>query len=220
MPHGAGSGFLTEHVPDGSRGVFFGARLLLGSRPSPSSGDERAWRYVDLESSDEPLSDELEILQRIRCKPGTPRELPDGIAPTIYELWAQVQRGIVDEYERRLDPAAEGVRIPESQRWALDLLARETATLASQGEPASRTRTAAAALEVPRSPLVRRRLSALRRALKDGDITPAAAVLGVLDVVADEGLRPADEDAREVLPRLMADRVRLICYQVVHADPA
>jgi hypothetical protein len=64
--------------------------------------------------------------------------------------------------------------------------------------------------------LVRRRLSALRRELKEGDITPAAAVLGVLEVVADEGLRPADEGAREAMPRLTPDRVRLICYQVVH----
>jgi len=168
---------------------------------------------------DEPLSDELEILQRIRCSPGTPRELPDGIAPTLYELWDRVQRGIVEEYERRLDPAAEGVRIPESQRWALDLLARESPGLASHDVPASRVREAAAALEVPRGPLVRRRLSALRRELKDGDITPTAAVLGVLDVVADEGLRPADEDARDVLPKLTPDRVRLICYQVVHRGP-
>ena len=218
MPHGAGSGFLSERVPDGARGVFFGARLLLGARPKPAFGDERAWRYLDLESTDEPLSDELEILQRIRCKPGTPRELPDGIAPTIYELWERVQAGIIEEYERRLDPAAEGVRIPESQRWALDLLATQSASLADQAVPTSRAREAAGALEAPRGPLVRRRLSSLRRELKDGDITPTAAVLGVLEVVADEGLRPADDAGREMFPKLTADRVRLICYQVVHRE--
>jgi hypothetical protein len=58
---------LSERVPAGAARGFFGARLLLGPRPRPSFGDERAWRYVDLESPDEPLSDELEILQRIRC---------------------------------------------------------------------------------------------------------------------------------------------------------
>jgi hypothetical protein len=216
MPHGAGSGFLNERLPDGTRGVFFAVRMLLGPRLRPSSWDERTWRYIDLAQADEPLRDELEILQRIRCKPGTPREMPEGVGPTIYELWERTQHDVLEEYARRLDPAAEAVQIPESQRWALDLLARESATLAERGVPASTVRDAAAALEVPRGPLVRRRLSALRRELKSGDITSAAAVLEILEVVASEGLRPPDDQEREKLPQLTPERVRLICYQVVH----
>jgi hypothetical protein len=216
MPHGAGSGFVNERLPEGSRGVFFAVRMLLGPRLRPSSWDERTWRYIDLAQPDEPLRDELEILQRIRCKPGTPRELPEGVGPTIYELWERTQHDVLEEYARRLDPAAEAIQIPESQRWALDVLARESAALAERGVPASTVRDAAAALEVPRGPLVRRRLSALRRELKSGDITSAAAVVAILEVVASEGLRPPDDEEREKLPQLTPERVRLICYQVVH----
>lgn len=216
MPHGAGSGFANERLPDDALGVFFGVRVLLGSRPQPSRFDERAWRYVEVARSDEPVRDELEIIQRIRCKPGTPRELPEGIAPTLYDLWERTQGEILDEYAQRLDPAAEAVQIPESQRWALDLLAREAAALAEHGVAATTARDTAAALEVPRGPLVRRRLSSLRRELKDGDLTSAAAALAILELVADEGLRPADDEERDRLPQLTSERVRLICYQVVH----
>ena len=46
-------------LPEGARGVFFGVRVLLGPRLEPSSDDERAWRYVDLATPDEPaLADE------------------------------------------------------------------------------------------------------------------------------------------------------------------
>lgn len=82
--------------------------------------------------------------------------------------------------------------------------------------PASMVRAAAAALSVPRAPLVLRQLSALRRELKVGEITRAAAALGVLEVVATEGLRPAEETDQQPPVVLTPDRVRLICYQVVH----
>jgi hypothetical protein len=59
-------------------------------------------------------------------------------------------------------------------------------------------------------------LSAHRRELRDGDITALAAALGVLDVVEREGLRPPDADSQEAPPRIAPDRVRLVCFQVVH----
>ena len=190
MPHGAGSGFRNVELPEGTRGVFFGVRVLLGSRPVPGDTDERAWRYVDVAAPEEPITDELEILRRIRCEEGTPRELPNGIQPTLYELWESTQRAILAEYEERLDPAAAATRIPASQSWAIDLLAAEGPSLAELGVPASALREAAGALSVPRGPLVLRALSARRRELRDGDVTPAGAAIGILDVVQREGLRP------------------------------
>lgn len=215
MPHGAGSGFRTDLLPEGARGVFFCVRVLLGQRAVPGDTDERAWRYVDLASPDEPLMDELEILRRIRCRDGTPREVPDGATLTLYDLWAATQAAIVTEYERRLDPASSGTRVPSSQSWAIDLLAAEGAGLAGRGVRASALREAASALSAPRSPLVLRQLSAIRRELHESDITPAAAALDVLDLIDREGLRPLEDDPTSAPPAVTADRVRLVCYQIV-----
>jgi superfamily II DNA or RNA helicase len=216
MPHGAGSGFRNEQLPEGATGVFFGARVLLGARLDPSADDERGWRYVDLGALDEPsLADELEILQRIRCPASEPRVLPEGITPTLYELWERVEGEILADYAERLDPAQAGVRIPASQEWAIETLAAADGLLAGRDVPASVAREAAAALSVPRGPLVRRRLSLLRAELAKGESTPLAAALGVLDVVEIEGLRPP-EDGDSHPPPLTQERIRLICYQVVH----
>jgi hypothetical protein len=216
MPHGAGSGFRDQVLPEGARGVFFGARVLLGGgRAVPSDRDERAWRFVDLKEPDgDPLRDELEMLRRIRCDDGTPRELPDAIAPTLYELWESVQAAILSEYREQLDPAQQATRVPASQTWAIDLLATEDGNLGEHGVRASVLRNAGSALSVPRGPLVLRQLSALRRQLRDGDVTAAAAALGVLDVVEREGLRPVDDSAGTP-PAVTPERVRLVCWQVV-----
>ena len=217
MPNGAGSGFRNEVLPAGAFGVFFCVRVLLGERAVPGETDERAWRYVDLATPDEPLTDELEILKLIRCKEGTPRELPDDVAPTLYDVWESAQAAIRVEYEERLDPASGATRVPSSQSWAIDLLAREGTGLVERGVRASSLREAASAFSVPRGPLVLRQLSALRRQLRDGDLTAAAAALGVLEVVDREGLRPIDEESAARPPTLTAERVRLICYQVLQA---
>ena len=216
MPHGAGSGFRSELLPAGAVGVFFGARVLLGPQLQPSGNDERAWRYVDLGSLDEAaLADELEILRRIRCDSGEPRALPQRIETTLYELWERVQGEILGEYVERLDPAQAGIRIPASQEWAIELLAASDALLTGRDVPAAVAREAAQALSVPRSPLVMRKLSSWRKDLKTGDTTPIAAALGVLDVVAEEGLRPPEAHESRP-PTLTPERIRLICYQVVH----
>jgi len=216
MPHGAGSGFRTELLPDGARGVFFCVRVLLDERAVSGETDERAWRYVDVATPDAPVADELEILRLIRCKEGTPRELPDDLTSTLYALWDSAQASILAEYEERLDPARGATRVPSSQSWAIDLLAREDRGLAERGVRASSLREAGSALSVPRGPLVLRQLSALRRQLRDGDLTAPAAALAVLEVVDREGLRPIDEESAARPPALTPERVRLICYQVVH----
>jgi len=197
--------------------VFFGVRLLLGHRADSSDADERAWRYVDLATPGEPIVDELEILARIRCAEGTPRELPDGVDLTLYDLWANVQRDVLAEYARRMDPALAASRVPASQTWAIELLAREAAALGENDIRASAIRDAAAALSVPRGPLIQRRLSGMRRELRDGDRTPLAAALGVLEVVESEGLRRVNDTGSASTPvALTHDRVRLVCFQVVH----
>ncbi|MGI8595186.1 MAG: hypothetical protein ACR2ML_12630 [Solirubrobacteraceae bacterium] len=48
----------------------------------------------------EPIVDELEILTRIRCADGTPRELPDGVELTLYDLWSSVQSPVALTPER------------------------------------------------------------------------------------------------------------------------
>lgn len=216
MPHGAGSGFRDTQLPDGTRGVFFGVRLLLGDRVDASPADERAWRYVDLAAPDTSLTDELEILARIRCPEGTPRQLPTDIQPTLYDLWPTVQDDILRAYARRMDPAMASSRVPASQTWAIELLAGQAATLTADGTPASAVRDAAAALSVPRGPIVQRRLSILRRELRDGDSTPLASARGVLDIVASEGLRRVDLATTAVPVALTPERVRLVCFQVIH----
>jgi hypothetical protein len=191
-------------------------RVLLGPRAVPSELDERAWRYLDLATPDEPLRDELEILKLFRCSDGTPREMPEGVAPRLYDLWNAAQGAVMAEYEERLDPVQESTRIPSSQSWAIDMIASEGTGLADRGVRASALREAASALSVPRGPLVLRRLSALRRELREGDLTPAAAVLGVLESIEREGLRPVDEESGSRPPAITRERVRLVCYQVVH----
>jgi hypothetical protein len=216
MPHGAGSGFRDANLPEAAHGVFFCVRVLLGARAQPSELDERAWRYIGLSGEGDPLSDELEMLRRIRCKDGTPRELPDGITPTLFDLWERVQTGVLADYEERLDPARQATRIPSSQSWAIDLLASDAAELGEHGVSASTARDAGSALSVPRSPLVLRRLSGLRRQLKEGDLTPSGAAMGILEIIDNEGLRPIEDDERPEAPQIEPDRVRLICWQVVH----
>ena len=218
MPHGAGSGFRRESLPEGARGVFFCARVLLGERPVPGETDERAWRYVDLTSPERASTDELEILKLIRCEEGTPRELPADVSPTLYELWEAAQSAIRAEYEERLDPASAATRVPSSQSWAIDLLAREGTALTGRGVRASTIREAGSALSAPRGPLILRQLSALRRQVRDGDMTATAAALGVLETVEREGLRPLDDESAAAPPVLTPGRVRLICYQVVHSS--
>jgi hypothetical protein len=218
MPHGAGSGFRDIALPDKARGAFFGVRLLLGARADPSDVDERAWRYIDFAEPDTSIVDELEILARIRCVEGTPRELPEGIELTLYDLWSKVQADVLSEYARRMDPALVASRVPASQTWAIELLAAEAAGLAEQDVRASAVRDAGAALSAPRGPLVLRRLSAVRRQLRAGDVTPRAAALGVLGIVDSEGLRRVDDGANASTPlALTPERVRLVCFQVIHS---
>lgn len=124
------------------------------------------------------------------------------------------------EYQERLDPVQESTRIPSNQSWAIDMIASEGTGLADRGVRANALREAASALSVPRGPLVLRRLSALRRELREGDLTPAAAVLGVLETIEREGLRPVDGESGSRPSAITRERVRLVCYRSSTAEPS
>ena len=215
IPHGAGSGFIDERLPADTTGVFFAVRLLLGARSRPDDRrDQRAWHYVDLADPDHPLTDELEILDRVRCSPGAARILPDGSAPMLYDLWARVQAAIIDQHNQRLDPAVAAAQVPASHLWAIDLLAAQTNALVATGKPVDEIDAAAAALEVDRGPAVQRMLNRPRQLAADGEMSAAEAAREVLEIVARQGLRPVEADEAGVV-ELTPERVRLVCYQVV-----
>ena len=70
-----------------------------------SAGSLRRERGRALRTHDRLLRselDELEILKLIRCNQWTPRELPVGVAPTLYDVWESAQVAIRVEYEERL----------------------------------------------------------------------------------------------------------------------
>jgi hypothetical protein len=166
-------------------------------------------------ASRHPVTDELDILQRIRCEAGMPREFPDDVAPTVYDLWRTVQSDVLRAAEAERDPASGGTRIPRSQAWAIELLAEQAGVLAAHDVRRSHVPEALSALSAPRGPLVQRRLAVVRRQLQDNDTTPAAAALAVLEVVATEGLRALSDAQSSAQPELTTERVRLICYLVV-----
>jgi hypothetical protein len=215
IPHGAGSGFRDERLPANAVGVFFGVRLLLGPRPRPSDRhDQRAWRYIDLTDPDTPIRDELEMLDRIRCAPGTPRQLPDGAAAMLYDLWARVSQEIMDEHNERLDPALAASQVPRSHLWAIDHLATQTGELEADGVTGEEIEAAAASLNVDRGPLVQRMLNRPRQLMADSEMTPIEAALEIIHIVRRQGFRPV-EPGEDRPVALTADRVRLVCYQVV-----
>jgi hypothetical protein len=214
MPHGAGSGFLDERLPAGTRGVGFVTRVLLGSEPKPGPDDQRAWRYVDLSTS-EVVADELTILKRLRCAHGTERDVPEGGDTTLYELWDRVRADLVEELNRRLDPAEAAPQVPASHAWAIGLLAQEVGALAGAGASSQAVQDAVDALSVDRGPVVQRMPNRPRQRLADGAISALAAAQEVLDVVSRQGLRPAEAKTAPTV-EVTPERVRLICWQYVH----
>lgn len=221
MPHGAGSGFRDPSLPSGARGVVFVTRLLLSRNVRPGPLDQRAWRYVPLPfapdeaGAGETESDELDLLRRLRCAAGTPRDVPESTAEALYELWARAQAEIVAEHNERLDPALAAPQIPASHAWALDHVAEQRPALTEGGVPLSAIRDADRALAVDRGPIVQRMLSRPRQQLSDGALSPHEAASEVLRVVEEQGLRPVEEEAEPAVA-LTPERVRLICWQLVH----
>ena len=160
-------------------------------------------------------TDELEILRRARCASGAPRELAGSSAEVLYDLWARVQAEIIEDFNRRLDPAFAAPKIPASHAWALSHLAEQTAELLQTGVSMGTLRDADRALAVDRGPIVQRMLSRQRQQLHDGSISPVEAGQEILRVVDEQGLRPIEEEGDPPVA-LTPERVRLVCWQLVH----
>jgi hypothetical protein len=174
--------------------VVFAARDRRGGRH---------WRAIGADGQLQ--RDDLEML-RVSDPAAAPRaDVPD---LDLDGLWSAAVRDICDEHNAALDPAAREQRLPASQRWALGLL--RDPSLPERPELGQ----ADAALLAPRDAVVLRALSAARRQLDGGEITPLQAVDAVLTVIAEFGLRPVSRE-HEIAQPLTPDDVGVVVYQVV-----
>ena len=216
MPHGAGSGFLDQHIPAGTSRVAFVIRLLFGSNGRLDSRlDQRAWRYIDAQPPHDVIADELTILKRIRTRENTPRVMPADAETTLFDLWARVRDQLLEEHNRRLDPAESGPQVPASHQWAIALLAHQARAIQRAGTTAVKIQDAIASLSADRGASVQRMLGRIRQKHTDGNIDDQLAARDVLEIVQTQGLRPIENEIPS-LPPLTSDRVRLICWQLVH----
>ena len=116
MPHGAGSGFRSEALPEG-HAASSSARGCCSGRAEPV---ERRRARVALRRSRRARRAASRTSSRScsgsAATTGEPRELPEEVAPTLYDLWERVQGEVLAEYAERLDPAQAGTRIPRARR--------------------------------------------------------------------------------------------------------
>jgi hypothetical protein len=201
MAWGVGSCFVAEAPPGVAQpAVVFAAR---------DREDTRHWRAVAADGSI--LDDRLDLL-RLADPGDAPRaETPEDL--DLDRLWQVAVDDICAKHNAQLDPAAAEQRLPASQRWALDLLRDPSLP------PRDELERADAALSVARDPIVRRRLSEVRRQHGDSALTAIAAADRVLAVVEEFGLRPPKP--RERPPReLQPDDVGVVVYQVIRPPDA
>jgi len=199
LPWGIGSCFVSRDLPADKAGVFFACKTKEG---------DRHWRFVPFEVSlGKPLvRDDLEILRRIDPK-GAPRaEFPEPL--DLERLWDLAAADICRAHAERLDPRKVEEAIPLVQRWALNILRdpslprEEAFTYADE------------CLGVGRNQLVRRRLSELRKAWQDGELTTREAAEEIAKAVRELGLRPTEKAAVPRRPLTRQD-LGVVCYQVV-----
>ena len=200
MPWGVGAAFVRHaETPDVTLPVVvFAARDRRGARH---------WRAVDGDGN--PLDEDLKILRL-----ADPREAAGAVLPEDFDLegaWRAAATDICETHNALLDPAARAIRLPASQRWALDLL-RDPA-LPERDEFAE----ADEALAVPRDQAVQRQLSAIRREMDEGSRKPLDAAEEIVRVTLELfGLRPAEEAVPDPY-RLSPDDLGVVAYQVVIA---
>jgi len=190
LPWGVGASITKDNVPPG---VFFAAQTKTG---------ERYWRFV--QDDDSLVAEELQMLRRID---------PEGAAAAdrshdLEALWQIAAEDICLEHNERLDPRKTEERLQASQRWALE-------TLRNPDLPRDeRYNFADGALSVGRDQLVRRELSAVRRALADGEIGLHGAADAIVATVDKFGLRPAEPPTRVLTP-IEADDLGVVCWMEV-----
>lgn len=202
LPWGVGACF--RQTPRGrsrgAPGVFFAVR----TPPMPGAEDGlRYWRYVE-SGSGELVSEDLDILRRIDPTDAAPGSA-EGI--DLEGAWRLAAADIVAAHNARTDLRREEESIGPRQRWALDVLRDPGVAYAAGAEQAEE------ALSVGRSPAARRALGAIEARVVGGGLTLDDALVAIVGVVADFGLRPV---APPPLPRrIEPDELGVVCWMGV-----
>lgn len=197
LPWGIGSAF--RQGPDipsqGAAGVFFACR---------TKSDQRYWRYLERDGSI--VDTEAEMLRRIN--PGTAPTAEVGEGEIDLEAaWRAAVESIVEEHNRRADPAAERERIGPVQRWALEVLRDPSVALPPGAERADE------ALSVERSSAVRQALGEVRRHEAEGTISRDEAARRIVEVVESFGLQPVEPPPP--LEAITEDDIGVVCWIAV-----
>ena len=195
LPWGIGAAFRQgPSAPSvGSSGVFMACRTRSG---------ERYWRYYDVDG--ELITEDAAMLRRIDPGPVAGVDQP---TLDLEVAWRAVVDSIVDEHNRRADPAAGEESIGPIQRWALTVL-RDPAVPLPDGAA-----VAEAALRAERGGSVRQALGVVQRETNDGAISRDEAARRIVEVVESYGLRPV-----EPLPPLepiTEDDLGVVCWMGV-----
>ena len=159
----------------GPAGTFFACRTTGATREISVTGG-----FVTADG--EVLSEELLMLRAIN--PGTSGE--HIAASDLEDAWHQAVADIIEEHNRRADPALSEDRLPPSQRFALSLLRDPSVTLPTGAEEADEL------LAVPRGSAVRTALSDIQRRLAARELSRNQAAEAVVGVVGEYGLTPVE----------------------------
>ena len=195
LPWGIGAGFVRESSTLAEPAVFFACR---------TRGDERYWRMVT-GSGDILHREDLPMLRLI--DPGEQLGCPIPADLDLERLFSLAAADICETHNALLDPEKRSAALPASQRWALDILRSPDAPSGREFDEADE------ALSVGRNNLVRRQLSALRRQYEAGGMSVSDCARGIIDIVAQFGLRRV-EQPRAPDP-ITEDDLGVVCYQVV-----
>jgi hypothetical protein len=149
------------------------------------------------------LSEELLMLRTIN--PGTSGE--QATPSDMEEAWRRAVADIIDEHNRRADPALSEDRLPRSQRFALALLRDPSVALPTKAEEADEL------LTVPRGAAVRAALSDIQRRLAARELSRDQAAEEVVDIVGEYGLT-AVEPPPPLAP-ITEEDVGVVCWMQI-----
>ena len=205
LPWGIGACFrqTADGRSRGAPGVFFATRT---PRMADAEQGYRYWRYVEFENG-ALVDGDLEMLRRIDPQGAEPAEV-EGI--DLDGTWEKAAASIVEQHNKRADLRASQEQIGPRQRWALEILRDPGVSLPVASETVDETD---AALSVERSSAVRRALREVQEQLEDSRMSRDAAAAGIVQVVADFGLRPVEPAP---LPeKITAGDLGVVCWMAV-----
>lgn len=199
LPWGIGSVF--EQGPRspsvGSPGVFMACRTRSG---------ERYWRYHDVDGG--LITEDAAMLRRI--DPGSAPGV-EGPAVDLETAWRAIATSIIEEHNRRADPAESEESIGPLQRWALSVLRDPTVPLPEGGASAE------ASLRVERGGAIRQALGGIQRDSTQGTISREQAARRIVEVVESFGLRPVEPPPP--LDPITEDDLGVVCWMGVEPMP-